>query len=420
MLKTLLKLHRIFLLVLFFQAGPLCVRAQSGEENLTFELLTCSPGTEVYELYGHTALRVTDEKGLDVVFNYGVFNFNQPYFVWHFVLGQTDYMVQPIPFQLFMVAYEERGSSVTSQRLNLTKEEATKLMRSLMDNALPQNREYRYNYLTNNCTTKVRDMIEHAIEGEVMYKEAEKHTFRECIHQYTKGHPWAELGNDMLLGASVDTVLTDRRSAFLPERLMNFYRDAVIYDVEGNSRPLLIGGAKVLLAKKSMPSQPEFPLSPLAMVLCLAGLSLLVFACEIFFKRMIWGYDMLLMIALGLGGLLVAFMFFFSEHPSVGTNWQIWLFNPIPLVCMPWVVWCAIKRRYCLYHLANMAWLVLFLAFSPWIPQQFAVTTIPLACILLLRPVSYYIYYSRVLGKKQEANPDKTTQKSASKRKAES
>lgn len=406
MFKTLQKSYRVFLLVLFFVAGPLCVCAQVNAEKLRFELLTCSPGQEVYELYGHTALRATDGEQLDVVFNYGVFNFQQPHFVWNFVLGRTDYMVQPIPFDYFLIEYQQRGSSVTSQLLNLTPEESETLLRALMDNTLPPNREYRYNYLTNNCTTRVRDMIERAINGEVRYDEREKFTYRECLHHYTVGHPWAEVGDDMLLGASVDTILTDRNSAFLPERLMMFYDDAVIYDIEGNSRPLVVGEAQELVPLRHVPAQPEFPLSPVEMLLCFAGLCLLVFVCEIAFKRMIWGFDMLLMLAQGLSGVLLWFMFFFSEHPAVDSNWQIWLFNPFPLFCMPWVVWSAVKRRFCVYHLANMAVLLLFVVFSPWIPQHFSLLSIPLACCLLLRPLSYYIYYRRALPASQQVAPE--------------
>ena len=379
--------------------------------NLYFELLTCSPGQEVYELYGHTALRAVDGQGMDVVFNYGVFEFSKPHFVWNFVLGRTDYTVQPIPFDIFLAEYEHRGSSVVSQRLNLTQAEARRLMASLVDNTRPEHREYRYNYLTNNCTTKVRDIIERHIDGEVMYHDAEKKTYRECLHYYTAGHPWAELGDDLLLGAGVDTILTDRNSAFLPERLMDYYAQAKIYDMEGNSRPLLTGPAEVLLQKRDVvPAEPGFPLSPLTTMLCFAGLCLLVMACEVGFKRMIWGYDILVMLAQGLCGLLLTFMLFFSEHPSVDSNWQVWLFNPLPLFCMPWVVWRAIKRQYCLYHLFNFSILLLFLVFSPWIPQNFASVTLPLACVLLTRPLSYYIFYRRVEAARPAVDPAEDSQ----------
>jgi len=409
MYKAFLRPHIVFLLALFFVIGQHRVCAQVHEDNspeeiaeeansfasLQFELLTCSPGPEVYSLYGHTGLRVTDDHGMDIVFNYGVFDFRKPHFVWNFLLGKTDYMVAAIPYEYFVVEYRERGSSIISQRLNLTQEEANRLMSRLIENVKPGNCEYRYNFLTNNCTSRVRDMIEEAIDGKVKYEEAAKTTYRDCLHPYTENHPWAEVGDDMLLGAAVDTILTDRASTFLPERLMAFYDKARIYDDQNNSRPLLLGEPVVLLAKRDVPVEPEFPLSPLQVLFCIAGISLLVFICEIIFKRMIWAYDVLVMLSQGLCGTLMCFMLFFSEHPSVDSNWQALLFNPLPLFCMPWVVWCAIKRKFCIYHLVNMAWLVLFLAFTPWIPQHFAVMTVPLACILLLRPVSYQLYYRR-------------------------
>lgn len=399
------------------QSGVSQTVAPEEVDDLYFELLTCSPGSEVYELYGHTAIRAMDGKGLDVVFNYGVFDFSKPHFMWNFMLGHTDYIVQPIPFSIFMTEYRERGSSVVAQRLNLTPAEAKNLLQGLKENSLPQNREYRYNYLSNNCTTKVRDIIERYINGEVVYRQAEKKTYRECLHHYTEGHPWAELGDDMLLGASVDTILTDRSSAFLPERLMEFYAQAMIYDMEGNSRPMLVGQAEVLLQKQEMPVEPEFPLSPVMMVLCFAAFCLLVMACEIRFRRMIWGMDILVMLGQGLCGTLLTFMLLFSEHPSVDSNWQVWIFNPLPLLCMPWVVWYAIKRRFCLYHLINFSFLALFLVFSPWIPQHFAVITIPLACVLLTRPVSYYIFYRRVSVAGQPSKPGKTGEGNAKKAK---
>lgn len=378
----------------------------TAPDDLHFELLTCSPGTEVYELYGHTALRAVDSQGMDVVFNYGVFDFSKPHFMWNFLLGHTDYIVQPIPFGIFMIEYRERGSSVVAQRLNLSPAEARNLLAALIENTRQENREYRYNYLTSNCTTKVRDIIEQAVDGDIVYGQAEKRTYRECLHQYTAGHPWAELGDDMLLGASVDTILTDRNSAFLPERLMDYYAKAKIYDLDGNSRPMLVGQAEVLLQKQDMPVEPEFPLSPLMTLLCFAALCLLVLVCEIGFKRIIWGYDLLLMLGLGLCGTLVTFMLLFSEHPSVDSNWQAWIFNPLPLVCMPWVVWRAIKRQYCFYHLINFSILLLFLIFSPWISQHFAVITLPLACVLLTRPVSYYIFYRRMAAASLPSSPD--------------
>lgn len=391
--------YLVLTLVLFMcQVG---LRAQRVNDSITVSLLTCSPGNLVYEIYGHTAVRVEDHTlGTDVVFNYGVFEFNKPHFVWNFLLGKTDYMVQPLPYFLFSMEYEERGSSITSQQLNLTRAEANELYNKLLDNSRPENCHYRYNFLYCNCTTKVRDMLESAIHGTVKYKERSKKTYRQALHEFTAGSPWCELGDDLLLGASTDTLLTDRTQMFLPSYYMDYVSDAVIYDSACNARPLLLGKSQVLLKEGIHPQTDTFPVSPLGCVGIFGGVLLLVFGLEYYFRRICWGVDFFLMPGIGAAGLLVTFMFFFSEHPAVGSNWQVWVFNPLPLVCMPWVVWSAIKRRRCFYHYFNAALLLLFIVCSPWIPQQFNSFTILLALSLLTRPASYIINFERLKPKK--------------------
>ena len=119
-------------------------RCLAEQDSIRVSLLTCSPGQEVYSLYGHTAIRVQIPKdSIDEVFNYGVFDMSKPHFAWHFVLGETDYMVVPIPWEYFTIDYEKRGSSITEQELNLTPDEASRLVSNLIENSQPQNRVYR-------------------------------------------------------------------------------------------------------------------------------------------------------------------------------------------------------------------------------------------------------------------------------------
>jgi len=369
-------------------------KAQTVNDSLEIGLLTCSPGTKAYSLYGHTALRVHDfERELDIVFNYGVFDFRKPHFVWRFVLGQCDYQVAAYPYSAFISEYEERGSSVIQQTLALSKEEKHRLYQNLVMNAMPENKTYRYNFLTNNCTTKARDMIEGAVEGKVVYKEDSDHvTYRQLLHRYTKDYPWSETGNDMLLGAACDTVLTDRAAQFLPDQLMDYLATAEIYDEQNNRRPLVGETVMLLLAneeKARLATEEDFPLSPLLLGVSLLILLLLIALIEHAWGKMFWGIDILLMTAQGVAGILICFMFFFSEHPTVDSNWQTVVFNPIPLFAIPWVVKCARQHKTCLYHYINVFWLVLFLVFCLWIPQDFPLLTILLALCLLTRPVSY-------------------------------
>ena len=399
--KVVKKAARCLLLTLFFIMGQAGLRAQRVNDSITVTLLTCSPGDLVYELYGHTAIRITDHTlGRDDIFNYGVFEFNKPHFIWNFMLGKTDYMVQPLPYFIFEEEYVHRGSSIVSQQLNLTTAEANDLYNKLLANSRPENRTYRYNFLYCNCTTKVRDMVESAIRGVVKYKEREKKTYRESLHEYTEGSPWCQLGNDLLLGASTDTVLSDRSLMFLPRNLMEYVSEAVIYDSLCNARPMMYGKPQYLLQEGQHPQVETFPLHPVTCALIFSGVLLLIAGLEYAFRRLFWLLDLLLMPAIGAAGMLITFMLLFSEHPAVDSNWQAWVFNPLPLFCMPWVVWNAIKRRRCWYHYLNAGILLLFLVASPWIPQHFSSITLIVTLGLLTRPVSYLVNFGRLKPKK--------------------
>ena len=389
------------LLVIFILANPFGLYAQSAEDSIEVSLLTCSPGTQVYQLYGHTGLRVTDPaRNMDVVFNYGVFDFRKPHFTWRFVLGECDYEVAPYPFDIFMREYSTRGSSVTEQVLALTQEETLRLYRNLLINIQPENKTYRYNFLTNNCTTKARDMVEQAVDGHVVYSEGEQHqTYRQLLHHYTQGYPWSEQGNDILLGADCDTVLCDRAMQFLPEQLMAYMDGAQIFDDEGNRRPL-VGKTRVLLEENVGLLHPASDkarfswLTPIVVGAIALAVALLILLVEYLTRRMWWVVDVLLMTLQGLAGVLLCFMVLVSQHPTMNSNWQVWVFNPLPLLCVVWVVRCARRGKVCLYHYVNILWLTLFVVFSLWIPQDFSAMTLPLALTLLSRPVSYYLNYS--------------------------
>ena len=366
------------------------------QDSLRVSLLTCSPGQEVYSLYGHTAIRVQVPKdSIDEVFNYGVFDFRKPHFTWHFVLGQTDYMIEPLPWKYFIIDYDRRGSSITEQELNLTPSEANCLLAALIENCQPENREYRYSFLYNNCTTKVRDMVEQVVMGSVQYPDTLPHqTAREILHHYTAQHPWAQEGNDLLLGSEMDTILSERAAMFIPENMMQAFDGAYILSENGDMRPL-VRSKKVILEAKQQVVEPEFPLSPLQAVLVFAAICILILVLEIWTKRLWWLWDVVILLLQGIAGTLLTFMFLFSEHPGVDSNWQVWVFNPIYFIGIPLVIKSAIRHKETFWYAFYFAVLALFLLFSPWIPQVFAKITVPLALCLLTRPISYYYFCHR-------------------------
>ena len=156
-----------------------------GRDSLQISLLTCEPGQQVYELFGHTAIRCRNfTQGTDLVYNYGMFDFDTPNFVMRFVRGETDYELGVLPFRYFEREYALRGSGVKEQVLKLEIEEAARLDSLLRDNYLPENRVYRYNYFYDNCTSRARDRIEDALNGRVIYPPGVKGaTFRSWVHQ---------------------------------------------------------------------------------------------------------------------------------------------------------------------------------------------------------------------------------------------
>ena len=379
--------------------------AQTQQDSIRVSLLTCSPGQKIYELYGHTAIRCQTEGGQDIVFNYGVFDVAKPYFAWHFMLGHTDYMVQPVPWKYFIKEYQERGSSIIEQELNLMPAEAFCLMNRLIENSRPENREYRYNYLYKNCTTMVRDIVEQTIVGRIQYPDTLPHqTYREILHHYTTEHPWAQEGNDLLLGAEVDTILSEHAAMFVPEYLMHAIDGAFICTPKGDMRPL-VKSRVILIEASTIPSQEgvkrESPLyfgegweevfSPLQAMLAFGALCLIIMLLEVGTKRIFWFWDVLLLLLQGTAGTLLTFMFLFSGHPAVDSNWQIWVLNPIALIGIPLVIKSAIRHKSTYWYPFQFVVLALFLLFSPWIPQVFAKITVPLALCLLTRPISYYI-----------------------------
>ncbi|MFR3188327.1 MAG: DUF4105 domain-containing protein [Phocaeicola sp.] len=236
-----------------------------SQDSIRFSLLTCEPGDEIYALFGHTALRYqnfTDKT--DVVFNYGMFSFRTPNFIYRFVKGETDYQLGITPYPYFESEYAMRGSSVYQQELNLTADEKRCLLNRLKENYRPENRIYRYNYFYDNCTTRARDQVEQSIRGKVVYPgEATAHSFRSIIHEFTGSSPWNQLGIDLCLGAEADEKINKRLQMFSPLYMHDFASQAYIVNEDGTHRPLVKQEMKIVDVTPEEP-RSAFPLSPMA------------------------------------------------------------------------------------------------------------------------------------------------------------
>lgn len=363
----------------------------TGGDSVRFSLLTCAPGEQIYELFGHTAIRYQNfSKQVDVVYNYGLFDFDSPHFIWRFVRGETDYQLGVMPYGYFELAYSQRGSAVVEQQLDLNDYEAVRLAELLYKNSLPQNRVYRYNYFYDNCTTRARDRIEEALGGAVFYPPGnEGTTYRGWVHQHTKGYPWADFGISLCLGSEADKELGHRQQMFLPANLQWMFSHATVRG--GGEEPVR---KLVKHEVELIPSDPAmreggsaFPLTPMQTALLLLALVALCSWQEWRRRQVWWGIDLLLFTLQGVAGCIITFLFFFSTHPTVGSNWLVIMLNPIPLLYLPVMICRVRKLKKDPYDVANVAVLTLFIAFLPLIPQKISLVIVPLALVLLIRSV---------------------------------
>jgi hypothetical protein len=305
-------------------------------DSVEVSLLTCSPHEEIYSLYGHSAIR-WHQGDIDLVFNWGMFSFSKPYFALRFVFGLTDYELAAYPYERFWPYYQQWGSSVTEQVLNLTNDEKRTLQHLLSENLKEENRVYRYNFFYNNCSTKPRDVIEKSIEGHVVYEDKNdfQPTFREMVRECNRNNRWSKFGNDMLLGVKADLATTRQEQEFLPMNLMTDFAHAQIYK-DGVYRRL-VKEQRLLVAPGVQVIEQDFFLTPTEIAVLLLIISVCIALYEWKSSRVVKWWDVALMTVQGLVGIVLTVMIF-SQHPTTSLNLNLLLFNPLPLLFIPAVI----------------------------------------------------------------------------------
>ena len=370
---------------------------RNDNDSIRLSLLTCAPGEEIYSYFGHTAIRYENSsQGIDVVFNYGLFSFNTPNFIFRFSLGETDYQLGATDYERFAAEYAFFGRSVWQQTLNLTDEEKTELIRLLQENYRPENRVYRYNFFYDNCATRPRDKIEESIAGKVVYPAEPQDgslTFRDIVHQYCKGHPWARFGIDLCIGSEADQPITQRQMMFAPFYLMDAFDGA---QIKGDSiqRPLITANELVVDATPE-PDESDWMPTPLQCTLLLFILTTAATIYGIRRRTGLWGIDLFLFGIAGIVGCVLAFLALFSQHPAVSSNFLLLVFHPGQLLFLPYIIYCVRKGKKCWYLTLNLAVLTLFIVLFPVIPQRFDFAVVPLALVLLIRSASNLIVTSK-------------------------
>lgn len=367
------------------------------QADTTVSIITCMPGSQIYELEGHTALRIKMPHA-DLAVNYGVFDFDAPNFVYRFVKGETDYLCAAYDFSHFLNSYSRQGREVVEQVLNLSSEQKKRLTDLISENLQPENAVYRYNYVKDNCATRPLAIVEKAIGDTVTFSQQTGEalpytTFREAMRHYHADYPWYQFGIDLALGSGIDYPVSIREKTFAPVALNQLLADATV-----DGRPLVASTSVISPSRPGggpLPSTSVF-ISPMAVSLVVLALSVWLTIRNLRSLTISRWFDSILFGLTGLAGLLLTFLIFVSVHEATSPNWlYLWL-NPLALIvpALCWLKRC--KKIVLCYHFVNFV-LLSALGVLWWVlPQSGNPAFIPLIAAVYIRSAAHiFIYYAR-------------------------
>lgn len=361
---------------------------EQQEDSVHVSLVTFYPGSESHNIWGHSEIRV-QQGPVDLYFNYGVFDFQAPAFMWRFMLGKTDYICQPVPRAYATLGMEERR--MVEQELNLPQDKAIMVRDFLWNNAQPENRTYRYKFLSDNCSTRPRDIIEMAAGDGLQYPAMEDSTvtYRDILAHYCRNYAWEKFGIDLVLGWDVDTVLDQRATMFIPMLLMDAVAGATISS--GDGQMPLVKATTVPIDKSTLGNvRPPTPwyLSPMTVALLVLALTLLV-TCRDWRRGDVsrW-FDSILFTAGGLAGCILFFLICFSTHEATSPNINIVWLHPLLLLLaiLPWFSKTRPAARW--LHALNALVVALLMLAWPWQPQVGNFAFFPLMAALVARSLT--------------------------------
>lgn len=349
--------------------------------HLRISLLTCAPGAELYSSFGHTAIRIQDSAlHTDYVYNYGTFNFDQPNFYLKFIRGKLDFMLAIEPFEEFMYEYQYTQRSVSEQVLYLSDSDKIKVQDFLLHNYLPANRYYKYDFLYDNCATRIRDILFDKITTVSLTDRLvpEGTSFRDLLYDYLDkaGQPWSKLGIDILLGSRVDKKVDNATAMFLPDFLA-----AGITHAHNGGKPYEVSTHKIIDLPPAV--APSNKYLPLILFTIISALLLLVYYLGRHKTTLPLMLDSILLYLTGLMGVLLLFMWFATDHQACADNFNLLWAMPLNLIA-GFFIW---KKRSWLrkYFIIMMVLTALLLAFWMGTPQHFNIALLPFCILMLIR-----------------------------------
>ncbi len=327
--------HYFFLLLLCLSTSTFSQQTSLSEKAIV-SVITCGAGQDLYASFGHSAFRVQDSAlGIDWIYNYGTFDFDTPNFYMKFARGKLLYSLSKQRFENFLYSYQLENRWVKEQILKLTPEEKNELFKFLENNYRPENRYYKYDFLFENCSTKMPDVLKEVLGEGLDFKEydnAASFTFRELIHQNLKVNTWSSFGIDLALGAVIDKTATTKQYMFLP-----FYVLKQLENSEFNGKPLVLR-ERTILDYNTQNRGNYFTTSPLFWLLILFLFTSTITYIDLKNDSRSRFLDFILFLGTGLVGLLVFLLWFFTDHQATANNLNIlWAF-PLNIIAAFYLV----------------------------------------------------------------------------------
>ena len=366
----------------------------NGNDNELFSIITIGPyQNELYSAFGHSGVRYQNfEQGLDIFYNYGIFDFNQPNFYSNYVKGKLTYMVGKNQYSFYERYYSTQKRYIKEQFLNLSSEEKFFLLDYLENNVKKENMFYPYNYIFNNCSTKIRDVLELAVGEKLKFNDAPVNlSYRVLIDRYLDNYGWADIGIDICLGTKIDDKSSNYNAMFLPEYLFSSLENATVGD-----KKLVFETRINNLDRDQIISRGI--ISPKIVFSIFLIISLYFSFKQIKYNNKFIYFDSLLFFLSGMVGILILFLWFFTDHISTNNLNILWAF-PLNILAPFFIIKRTDSRFLNNYMILSSFMTFLILLMWLFYPEYFNNNIMIFVLVIFMRSLTNVIYNKRQKNK---------------------
>jgi hypothetical protein len=294
-------------------------------ESAQISLLTCGPGEDLYAIFGHSAVRVFDPiRKIDQVYNYGTFDFSDPEFYPKFLRGKLLYRLEAEEMQRFLYTYQYFGRSVKEEVIILDSIEKNVVYNALLENRKPENRFYLYDFLFDNCSTRITGLLDNSI-GPITFAQGHEYTFRELLDQYLLDRDWTRFGIDLIIGSRADRYTSASEQTFLPDYLSSNLSTSL-----NKSNQSILNSADILYEGEKKSSNP-FWITPTLLFTIFLIIEFIILRYQ-FSGMGMKIYDSTWFVMMTIASLIISFMWFGTDHKACGNNFNLLVFNPLYLL----------------------------------------------------------------------------------------